>query len=133
MKKSRFFRALYQRVRSNTTSVSRISACSSSKLVISLVNSKLLRLKLHRLMSLKKKLSLSINNFLTKDFKSKLFPRSLRIPSTTTDGENLKELTLTLGNSCRRFKLYRNASSRRQKRSLKKMSRSKKKKSSTLS
>jgi len=132
-RRSRFSRRLSPRVNNSTTSVSKTSSCSSTRLVTWSVSYVLWLARLLKSRASRMKSSTWTSNSLLRSCKLRHFPKSSRTLSTTIDGANLRALILTLGRCSRRFKLSRSVWSRRLKKSSKRTWSSKRRKNSTLS
>lgn len=107
MRKSKFFKVLWQEVRSSIRNVLEIFVSLNSKLAIISKSSELWNLKLLRSLTWEKKFTISSNNFFKRGFKWKLCLKSSRTPWTSTDGVNSVAQIQTPGKCCRKSRPYR--------------------------
>lgn len=132
-KRSRFFKISLQLERFNIKKDLKILDFWSSRLVTIRVSSESWNLKLPKSRISEMKSSIFKNKLLKRNSKLKLCLRSLRIHWIFTDGESLKALILIPGKCSKRFKLFKEDSSRKLKKLSRRMLSFKRKKNSMLS
>ena len=115
-RRSKFFRLHLPRENYSIKNVLRISSCLSSVSEISSASFALSKPKPLRSEILEKSVWDFNPSLWLRSCKSRRFQKSWRTLSTITDGANLKALTLTPGNCCKRSKLFRRGWSRRPRR-----------------